>query len=391
MRLSDPARTVKPRAPSANGHAGYQPAWIDSAAFSAATYRRDPLIRGILYRGQPCVWAGPKKSLKTSTLIDAAISLASGTPFLGEFAAGPPVRVALISGESGEAAIQDCARRVALARSVQLPDLADRLLWGFQLPALSNPSHLAALRQTIIDHGIEVLIIDPLYLCLMAGSPAGGLSAANLYDMGPLLSNIATACLSAGCTPILAHHYRITRANPYAEPLLDDLAYAGIQEYARQWVLLGRRSPYDPDDLDGRHELWLSAGGSAGHALVRAVDICEGRARDDLGGRRWEVAVQPASTARAAGSTARKVQQSQRRAAEDKTDEATVLRIVDQLSSAGAPASRTKLQERAGISARRVASALARLIDEGILVEVEGKATIGNGAVRTAICYRRPS
>jgi len=48
------------------------------------------------------------------------------------------------------------------------------------------------------------MVIDPIYLGLLAGMDAS--KAANLFAMGPILSDLSQACLTAGCTPILAHH-----------------------------------------------------------------------------------------------------------------------------------------------------------------------------------------
>jgi len=89
---------------------------------------------------------------------------------------------------------------------------------------------------------VKVAIIDPLYLCLMGGADRA--SANNLYEVGPVLFKAAKACLLAGATPVFLHH-ATKSAKKNAEPLdLEDLAWAGIGEFARQWLLLNRREPF---------------------------------------------------------------------------------------------------------------------------------------------------
>jgi replicative DNA helicase len=197
--------------------------FIDSAAFAAADYRREWLVRGLLARDEAAVLGGPYKGLKTSMLLDLAVSCGTATPFLGHFPVDKRVRVGFMSGESGGATLQNTARRVCRKKGVSLADATVR--WEFTLPQLADPAHLAAVQADIRRYGLEVLIIDPLYLSLLSGTAAEGKDAANLFDMGPLLLAVAQTCLAAGCTPILAHHYKLGRVDHYAEPELLDLAY----------------------------------------------------------------------------------------------------------------------------------------------------------------------
>ena len=52
----------------------------------------------------------PQGKLKTSLIVDLAISIGTGKPFLGEFAGDNAMRVAVLSGEGGGAAQETAAR-----------------------------------------------------------------------------------------------------------------------------------------------------------------------------------------------------------------------------------------------------------------------------------------
>ncbi|MBV8075629.1 MAG: AAA family ATPase [Planctomycetaceae bacterium] len=272
------------------------------------------LVEKILVSSQPCIVGAPKKSMKTSVMIDLSVSLASGTPFLGQFVVPHPVRVLLLSGESGEWAIRETYRRVCAAKGIKPRDLEGNLLFEFQLPKLSVASHRAELTQLVTEWGIDVVIIDPIYLCLISGMPGQRLDTANLFDMGPMLQHAVAACLPATC--LLVHHAKKNMLGAdggfsrYGQPELDDLAMAGFQEFARQWILLKRSERYEPGS--GLHKLWLSIGGSVGHSGEWEIEIDEGMLQEDFTGRKWNVTVKLASEAR---------EQKKARAAEQKLEE----------------------------------------------------------------------
>src|SRR5262249_55887752 len=87
---------------------------------------------------------------------------------------------------------------------------------------------------------------------------------------------------------------------------LEDLAFAGIGEFARQWLLVSRRAPYA---AGGPHRVWVPGRGRArpGGAVGRGRG--GGGVGGDLrrrpprrpawGGRRWQVQVRRADEARA--------------------------------------------------------------------------------------------
>lgn len=244
---------------------------MTSGEFEAADFRQNYLVSNVLVEGQPCIIGGPKKCLKTGVIVDLAISLGTGTPFLShpDFSVPQRKRVCVLSGESGGYTLRATAKRVCKARGKTLRE-AD-VLWGMDLPQLANAQHLIVLTETLMREQIDVLVIDPAYLCLLSGS--NHINPGNVFAMGEVLNGIARVGNETGCTIIIAHHTRKQSQNDRFRPTdLEDLAMSGFAEFARQWLLLGRRSEYQSD---GRHALWMNIGGSAGHSSCHALNVEE--------------------------------------------------------------------------------------------------------------------
>ena len=263
---------------------------ITSKELASNDYTMEYLIPNVLVKGQPCVFAGAKKAGKTSIGIDMAISLASGEAFLGRFPVKKPCNVVMLSGESGLATIKETAHRISRSKGISLDDL-DRLNWSEFLPLLDDGSDLDAVERMIEENQCEVLFIDPVYLCM------NGVDTGNMFVQGAKLRPIGEVCQRHGVTLILLHHTR-KQGKPKGNadrdpPELDDMAWAGFGEYARQWFLLGRRRDYVPGT--GQHQLWLSLGGSAGHSGLWALDLEEGISGTP---RYWKVVLSSASEVR---------------------------------------------------------------------------------------------
>lgn len=281
-------RTIERYNPQSTEAPSTRPFGIRSTeTFLKESFHHEWLIKDVLVKGQFAVVGGSQKTLKTSICVELAVSLTTATPFLGKFTVKDQRRVLFMSAESGGATLRDTYLRICNFKSVakEKPDI----LWAFEIPNLSNSLDLKRMAEVIREEKIEVVFIDPLYLCLIDSKQAA--QASNMFAMGPLLSSLMEACKQAGATPIVVHHTRKTNGaagwSKFEPPELGDLAFSGLQQIVRQWLLVGRRKAFDPES--GLHELWLTYGGSAGHASTWGLNITEGRLDSDFGGRTWQV------------------------------------------------------------------------------------------------------
>lgn len=192
-----------------------------------------------------------------------------------------------------------------------------------------------------------------------------GDGAENLIKQGDQLSKIGDVCRELGVTFILLHHNKKARSKSFEPPTMEDLAWAGFSEFARQWWLLGRREAFVPGS--GEHKLHFVVGGSAGHSAHHHLNINEGSITT---GRVWKVEVEDASVSFADGK--RK---------ELASYEAKILRRLAN-NPDGLP--KTKLCEKIVRGDERDA-VLNHLVSSGKILRVE---TVSAKANRTVIVYK---
>ena len=186
------------------------------------------LVDHSIVEQSPMIVGAAPKCCKTLIALDAVVSLATATPFLGILDVPEACRVGFLSGEGGLPVLQEYAFRIANGREIDLADIGG-VVFCDTLPQLGNLRHIDTLERFLRDWELRVVILDPLYLC-MPGDDAN-----NILKQGKILRYLNEVCLRNGVTPILIHHTKRNPVDPFAPPELADLAWSGFSEFAAQW------------------------------------------------------------------------------------------------------------------------------------------------------------
>ncbi len=134
------------------------------------------LIRGVMAEADYGMFAAEFKAGKTWATTDLAVSVASGTPWLGIFEIDSPGPVLLFAGEGGERKIARRFRAVCESRGIDPAGLPIRVC--LRVPHLTSDAAMLLVEEEIEAKRPRLVIIDPLYLA------ARGARGSDLYEMG---------------------------------------------------------------------------------------------------------------------------------------------------------------------------------------------------------------
>ena len=181
----------------------------------AARGPRRWLVRGWWPAGSYGVHGAEMKAQKTWNAVDLAVSVASGTPWLGAFPVDDQGAVLVFAGEGGEGATLRRIDAVATSRGLNADDLDINVCT--RAPHLGDSVHMSLFAGALEDHAPRLVILDPLYLA------AKGAKLGDLYAMGALLERPQHMCSDADAALfVVTHHnrgegrgaHRLTGAGP---------------------------------------------------------------------------------------------------------------------------------------------------------------------------------
>jgi hypothetical protein len=164
------------------------------------------------------------------------------------------------------------------------------LFFLWRLPGLGTTNELDDLRRLLERQRIEVVVVDSLTECLLAGRP--DVSADNVYQMVPIISAAASACLDVGTTPVFVHSTRMSASfrGSRGAPRPHELSYPGIADISKQWLLLGeaQRDCSRP----GMFRVPMNVGSNAGLDHHWFLQINAGVLYEGRDERKWQVGIE---------------------------------------------------------------------------------------------------
>lgn len=214
--------------------------------------RPDEIVAGLLHRNTKAVVAGPSKVGKTWLLLDLAVSVATGTPFIKwSTTAG---RVLFVNFEIHRTFLKDRLQLVSDGKGVGTIDNLD--IWNLRGKSADFDALINEMLKRIADTSYSLIILDPIYKA-MVGRGENTASA-----VGKLCDTIEKVVEKTGAAVIYAHHF--TKGNQSKkEPLRamertrqENIARKQAEEQQRLWVEQQTRKAQDPVMRERTKAVW---------------------------------------------------------------------------------------------------------------------------------------
>jgi hypothetical protein len=197
----------------------------------AATFISEPieppmeLVQGILHKGSKLVFGGSSKSFKTWCLLDLAMSVATGSNWIGRPTAQG--KVLFLNFEIQPHAWQQRIIYVAKAKGVELQP-GQIILWNLRGHAAGFRLLIPRITQRCLDEKFAMIVLDPIYKLY------GGTDENAAGDVSELLNSLERLATETGAAIAFGAHF--AKGNASAKEAIDRISGSGV--FAR-----------DPDSL----------------------------------------------------------------------------------------------------------------------------------------------
>jgi hypothetical protein len=209
------------------------PVIVDGAALLKQSLPAPPeLVHGLLHQGSKMVLGGGSKTFKTWTLLDPAVAVAAGEPWLSfKTTKG---RVLFLNFEIQLAFLQQRLQAVTKEKGVTLaPGQLD--LWNLRGHSASYHDILPLIKERVKNSRYSLIILDPVYKLY------GDTDENSAMAVAKLLNALESLAVETGAAVAFGAHY--SKGNQSGKEAIDRISGSGV--FAR-----------DPDTILGfnRHE-----------------------------------------------------------------------------------------------------------------------------------------
>lgn len=182
------------------------------------------LFEGIIVQGDYGILSAQDKAGKSLAMVDAAVSAASGTPWMDRYKTMSQGHVLACLGEGSERKQIRRIRAIGEHKGLSQEDtdnLPIHIMLG--VPQVREEDALEDIEKAIRELKPVLLIIDPFYLA------AAGIDFSKLSDVGQALQGIQRLCQRYNCTLMLSHHWNKTgNGDPHSR-----ISGAGLGSWGR--------------------------------------------------------------------------------------------------------------------------------------------------------------
>jgi hypothetical protein len=174
------------------------------------------IIEGVLHRGLKGVLGSGSKARKTWILLDAAVSVATGLPWLNWRTLKG--RVLYINFEIPREFIRSRCLRLAKAKGVD--DLSNLDVWTLRGHGAALKNLLPRLLAKIEAGKVVLIIVDPIYKLL------GGRDENSAGDIGELCNELEQIAVKTGAAVLYAAHF--SKGNQAGKEAIDRIGGSGV-------------------------------------------------------------------------------------------------------------------------------------------------------------------
>lgn len=170
------------------------------------------IVEGLIAETQYGVLSKVDKGQKTWDAMDLAVSIVTGTPWLGIFPVLVTGPVVVFAGEGDDDEYIARFDAVCASKGVAPNETAENVTICFRVPTLSNEQVMDEVQAHLDEHEPTMVILDPLYLAV------GGASGSDLYAMGEVLSKLQYAVQAVkAALVVLTHHKKGDSSDPFGK------------------------------------------------------------------------------------------------------------------------------------------------------------------------------